>query len=111
MLLLTALVPKLPPSRLHLVPTLITEAVLGTKEVNETARIAAFDLLIVMGTKMQAGGTISRKLAIGMTGDAEEDEAQGDEEMADAAGDGELLVYWQCGTDADEDPFLSLGQH
>jgi ribosomal RNA-processing protein 12 len=66
---------------------LITEAVLGTKEVNEKARNAAFDLLIVMGTKMQAGGTISRKLAMGMTGDDEG--AADDEDMADAAGDGE----------------------
>jgi ribosomal RNA-processing protein 12 len=91
MLLLTALVPKLPPARLHLVPTLITEAVLGTKEVNEKARNAAFDLLIVMGTKMQAGGTISRKLAVGMT-EAGDDVPLDDEEMDDAAGDGELRL-------------------
>src|SRR4051794_23198607 len=88
MLLLTALVPCLPTNRLHLVPTLITEAVLGTKEVNEKARNAAFDLLIVMGTKMKAGGTISRKLAMGMT----EDLDGGDEEMAGDDGDGESYL-------------------
>jgi ribosomal RNA-processing protein 12 len=88
MLLLTALVPCLPTNRLHLVPTLITEAVLGTKEVNEKARNAAFDLLIVMGTKMKAGGTISRKLAVAMTEDVE----GGDEDMAGEEGDGECFA-------------------
>ncbi len=87
MLLLTALVPTLPNERLHLVPTLITEAVLGTKEVNEKARNAAFDLLIVMGTKMRQGGTISRKLAVEMA-DVDEMEKPEDEDadMADGSG-------------------------
>ena len=33
---------------------------LGTKEVNEKARDAGFDLLVVMGHKMAKGGSVTR---------------------------------------------------
>ena len=76
MLLLTAVVSTIPPESLHLVPSIITEAVLGTKEPSEKARNAAFDLIVAMGQKMAAGGVVKRDMVEGM-----------DE---DGAGDGKL---------------------
>lgn len=81
--LLSALVPALPSDRLHLIPTLVTEAVLGTKEVNEKARNAAFDLLVIMAKKMAEGGTIDQKL---MKGDGVKGGADDDAEMEDVEG-------------------------
>ncbi len=57
--------PLLPDSQLHLIPSLLTEAVLATKEVNAKARDAAFDLLVVMGVKMSEGGIIRRSMIQG----------------------------------------------
>jgi hypothetical protein len=88
MLLLTALVPKLPKERLHVVLVLVTEAVLGTKEVSEKARNAAYDLLVALGNKMAEGGTISQSLMDGadqpQTSGAKQDDA------ADAGDDAEM---------------------
>ncbi|OCF44347.1 ribosomal RNA-processing protein 12 [Kwoniella heveanensis CBS 569] len=56
--LLAALVESLPKDSLHIIPELLSEAVLGTKEVNERARDAGFDLLVVMGRKMASGGQV-----------------------------------------------------
>lgn len=58
--LLKAVVPHVPPTSLHLIPSLIPEAVLGTKEPSEKARNAAFELIVAMGRKMSEGGTVSR---------------------------------------------------
>lgn len=55
------MVQHLPKERLHLIPEILSEAVLGTKEVNEKARDAGFDLLVVMGQKMAAGGDVKRE--------------------------------------------------
>lgn len=60
--LVTSLVPHVPPSQLHLISSLLPEAILATKEVNEKARIAAFDLLVAMGRKMEQGGVVQRGL-------------------------------------------------
>ncbi|KZT59521.1 NUC173-domain-containing protein [Calocera cornea HHB12733] len=57
-----ALVPTLPPTMLHHIAQMLTETVLGTKEVNEGARDEAFEVLVQMGVKMSEGGTISRSL-------------------------------------------------
>jgi hypothetical protein len=87
MLLLTSLVPKLPQERLHVVLVLVTEAVLGTKEVSEKARNAAYDLLVALGNKMAEGGTISQSLMAGSN------EVQTNEEKAegeDAGDDAEM---------------------
>ena len=58
--LLSTLVEALPKDSLHLIPELLSEAVLGTKEVNEKARDAGFDLLVIMGHKMAQGGSVKR---------------------------------------------------
>ncbi|GJE94485.1 NUC173 domain-containing protein [Phanerochaete sordida] len=58
--LLSQLVAKIPPNNLHLIPSIIPEAVLGTKEPSEKARLAAFDLVVAMGRKMSEGGVVRR---------------------------------------------------
>lgn len=63
----------LPNTSLHLIPSLIPEVVLATKEPSEKARLAAFDLVITMGQKMKDGGLVKRNLLEGMDeGDAAE---------------------------------------
>ena len=69
--LLALLVNMLPDISLHLLPSLIPEAVLGTKEPSEKARLEAFDLIVTMGKKMKEGGVVKRNLLEGM----DEDEA------------------------------------
>ncbi|QIW97163.1 hypothetical protein AMS68_002681 [Peltaster fructicola] len=51
-------VSALPQDDLHFIPAIIPEVVIGVKEVNEGARLAAFDLLVLMGQKMSEGGTV-----------------------------------------------------
>lgn len=60
--MLSSLVDTLPGDLLALIPELLSEAVLGTKEVNEKARDAGFDLLVVMGHKMAKGGSVTRMI-------------------------------------------------
>lgn len=67
--LLASLVNVLPNTSLHLVPCLIPEAVLGTKEPSEKARHEAFDLIVTMGRKMKEGGVVKRNLLEGMDED------------------------------------------
>ena len=69
--LLSGLVPLLPSTAMHAIPALVPEAVLGTKEPSEKARLAAFDLVLAMGRKMSEGGVVKRSLIDGM----DEDEA------------------------------------
>jgi ribosomal RNA-processing protein 12 len=63
---------------MHLIPSLIPEAVLGTKETSEKARNSAFDLICSMGKKMKEGGVVRRNLIDGMDDGA--------------AGEGEQLI-------------------
>ena len=49
---------------------MIPEAVLGTKEPSEKARLAAFDLVVAMGNKMAGGGVVKRNLVDGMDDDS-----------------------------------------
>ncbi|KAJ3561831.1 hypothetical protein NP233_g9958 [Leucocoprinus birnbaumii] len=71
--LLSAIVPRLPSSALHILPSIIPEAVLGTKEPSEKARGAAFELILAMGRKMSAGGVVKRSLMDGMDEDTNEE--------------------------------------
>jgi len=61
-----------------LIPEILSEAVLGTKEVNEKARDAGFDLLVVMGNKMAEGGSVTRTIAV----EGEEEDGVGQEGMS-----------------------------
>ncbi|EGO00192.1 hypothetical protein SERLA73DRAFT_122251 [Serpula lacrymans var. lacrymans S7.3] len=75
--LLSLLVREIPPEAMHIIPSLISEAVLGTKEASEKARTAAFELIVVMGKKMNEGGVVRRNMMDGMDEDGEsEGEAQ-----------------------------------
>lgn len=60
----------LPTSCLHFIPSTLSEVVISTKEVNEKARAAAFDLLIIMARKMNQGGIISQSKIQHMSPDA-----------------------------------------
>lgn len=51
-------IPFLPTSDLHFIPSILSEVVISAKEVNEKARTAAFDLLVLMAEKMSQGGTV-----------------------------------------------------
>ncbi|KAJ7072103.1 armadillo-type protein [Mycena amicta] len=67
--LLSLLVSQLPSSAMHVIPSLIPEAVLGTKEPSEKARDGAFELIVGMGKKMSEGGVVKRSLVDGMDED------------------------------------------
>jgi len=54
---------------MHVIPPLIPEAVLGTKETSEKARSSAFELVLSMGRKMNEGGVVRRSLIDGMDED------------------------------------------
>ncbi|WFD19291.1 pre-rRNA processing protein [Malassezia caprae] len=69
--LLAAVVAHVPPAELGVLGALVPEAVLGTKEANQGAREAAYDLLVQMGHRLQAGGTIDRAQVGGAEGVAE----------------------------------------
>ncbi len=49
-------------TNLHLLLSIIPEAVLGTKEPSVKARNAAFDLIVAMGRKMAEGGVVRRNM-------------------------------------------------
>ena len=69
---ISLLVSSLPPTSMHLIPSLIPEVVLGLKEPSEKARTAAFDTIVVMGRKMGEGGIVKRDLVDGMDEDGME---------------------------------------
>ncbi|KAL5506993.1 RRP12 [Sanghuangporus vaninii] len=66
---LKALLPFLPSNALHVIPSLVPEAVLGTKEPSERTRQAAFELIVAMGYKMKEGGVVKRAKLNGMDED------------------------------------------
>ncbi len=49
-----AVIPFIPDNALHFIPAILSEAVISCKEHNEKARTAAFDLLVMMGEKMES---------------------------------------------------------
>lgn len=71
--MLAALIDLLPSTSLYLVPSLLPEAVLGTKEPSEKARTAAFEVILALGRKMHNGGVVKRRMIDGMDEDTAED--------------------------------------
>ncbi|KAI9716999.1 MAG: hypothetical protein M1828_007464 [Chrysothrix sp. TS-e1954] len=55
---ISQVIDTLPSQELSFIATVLPEIILGTKETNERARGAAFDLIVQMGEKMQQGGSI-----------------------------------------------------
>lgn len=76
---LSQLVEFLPQDDLHFIPSILSEVVISAKEVNEKARTAAFDLLVLMGEKMKAGGTVVNSKVAHMPADAPDVTASLDE--------------------------------
>jgi ribosomal RNA-processing protein 12 len=69
---ISTLIPFLPNESLHFIPAILSEVVISCKEVNERARTAAFDLLILMGEKIAsaAGAMIDNSKVAHMPDDA-----------------------------------------
>ncbi|KAI9820675.1 MAG: hypothetical protein M1827_005044 [Pycnora praestabilis] len=65
----------LPATDLHFIPSILSEIVISTKEVNEKARTAAFNVLVLMGETMQRGGTVVNARVSHMPNDASEVQA------------------------------------
>ncbi|GBE81173.1 hypothetical protein SCP_0309000 [Sparassis crispa] len=85
--LLSHLVPLISSAQMHIILSVIPEAVLGTKEPSEKARNAAFALIVVMGRKMSEGGLVRRNILDGMDQDgADEVTASVEEYMTMVAG-------------------------
>ena len=94
--LLALLVDRLKPTSLHVIPMLIPEAVLGTKEPSEKSRNAAFDLIVSMGTKMNRGGIVKRSMMDGMD----------EEDAPDAVANIDELVTMMAGGLAGASPHM-----
>ncbi|KAF2762289.1 NUC173-domain-containing protein [Pseudovirgaria hyperparasitica] len=60
----------MPTEDLHFIPAILPEVVISSKEINEKARTAAYDLLVAMGEKMDRGGTIINSKIPNMPEDA-----------------------------------------
>lgn len=67
---ISVVVEHLPATSLHFIPSILSEVVISAKEVNEKARTAAFDLLVLMARKMAQGGQINQSQIPHMATDA-----------------------------------------
>jgi ribosomal RNA-processing protein 12 len=67
---LAEVVRYLPSTDLHFIPSILAEVVISVKEVNEKARLAAFDLMVQMGEKLQEGGVVVNSKVSHMPDDA-----------------------------------------
>ncbi|OAA71269.1 ribosomal RNA-processing protein 12 [Cordyceps fumosorosea ARSEF 2679] len=69
---ISALLPYVPDTALHFIPSVLSEVVICCKENNERAREAAYELLVQMGTRMAAAGDapIDNRLVPHMPDDA-----------------------------------------
>ncbi|KAF2093187.1 NUC173-domain-containing protein [Rhizodiscina lignyota] len=65
----------LPDQDLYFIPSVLPEVVIATKEVNEKARNAAFDLLVALGQRMRKGGKVAMSKVPHMDTSAEEKNA------------------------------------
>lgn len=69
---MSAMIPFIPNDSLHFIPAVLSEVVIGCKEQNERARSTAFELLILLGKKMESasGATIDNSKVPHMPNDA-----------------------------------------
>lgn len=67
---ISVVIEHLPQASLHFIPSILSEVVISAKEVNEKARTAAFDLLVLIANKMSAGGQIDQSQIPHMAADA-----------------------------------------
>jgi len=73
--LISHVVSLMDPTELYFVPSILSEVIVATKEVNEKTRDVAYDLLVAMGHKMKAGGIISSERVGDMEGAPSETQA------------------------------------
>lgn len=59
----------LPASNLHFIPATLQEIIMSTKDVNERSRELSYQILIKMGSMMEAGGIIENKKVPGFAPD------------------------------------------
>ncbi|KAI9804800.1 MAG: hypothetical protein M1825_001168 [Sarcosagium campestre] len=76
---ISTVVASLPKSDLSFIPSILAEVILSAKETNEKARTAAFDVLVMMGEKMQEGGKVRQSRIPNMPTDAPDVEASMEE--------------------------------
>ncbi|BEI80482.1 hypothetical protein CcaverHIS002_0110110 [Cutaneotrichosporon cavernicola] len=98
--LLGTVVEALPTDRLHLIPELLSEAVLGTKETNEKARDAGYDLLVLMAHKMSKGGEVKQHVPV-------DEDSEEMEENTVAANVQEYITMVAAGLTADTPHMIS----
>ncbi|KAE8232178.1 hypothetical protein CF326_g2800 [Tilletia indica] len=97
--LFAALVPRIGSDELHLLPSIVPEAVLATKETNQQCREESYELLVQMGRKMAEAtdGVIKHKL-VGRDDDADDEEMkEGKEGVTTAANLTEYLAMVSAG--------------
>lgn len=63
---LSKIVSILPSDHFYFIPSILSEAVLCTKDINEKTREAAFNLIVQMGNAMKQGGVIDHSKVPGM---------------------------------------------
>ena len=51
---ISTIIPFLPSDCLHFIPAILSEVIISCKEVNERTRTTAFDLLVLMGSRIQS---------------------------------------------------------
>jgi len=73
--LISHVVSLMDPTDLYSVPSILSEVIVATKEVNEKTRDVAYDLLVAMGRKMKTGGIISSERVGDMEGAPSETQA------------------------------------
>ncbi|CAD6893179.1 unnamed protein product [Tilletia controversa] len=109
--LFAALVPRIGMDELHLLPSIVPEAVLATKETNQQCREESYELLVQMGRKMgeATGGIVRRKLVGREKGaaDADEDMAGAGAEVGPAANLTEYLAMVSAGLAATSPHMIS----
>jgi ribosomal RNA-processing protein 12 len=72
LLAISTIISYVPDDSLHFIPGILAEVVISCKEVNERARTAAFDLLVLMGEKIAgaSGAMIENRKVAHMVDDA-----------------------------------------
>lgn len=96
---LACFIELLSPNLLFFIPSIISEVIIATKDLNEKTRESAFNLLVQMGNKMKAGGIIDRSKIPGMPSDADNVSASLEEYITIiAAGLSDTTTHTQAAT-------------
>lgn len=72
---INTVVKLLPQQQLYLIPAVLQEIIMSTKDVNERTRSSSYQILVTMGYKMEAGGIIHNSKVPGFEDDTPDSEA------------------------------------